>query len=64
MGNLTDKQLLKELRERLEERKKFEDEFNELNREYLSVTKKISDSEALKSHYFNISNEIVNPFTS
>ncbi|MBP8790585.1 MAG: HAMP domain-containing histidine kinase [Breznakibacter sp.] len=65
MGNLTDKQLLKELREKLEERKKFEDEFNELNREYLSVTKKLKDSEALKSHFIsNISNEIVNPFTS
>ena len=32
MGNFTDKQLLKELKERLEERKKFEDEFNELRK--------------------------------
>lgn len=65
MSTISDKQLLKEIKQRLDERKKLEDEFDELNRDYLAVSKKLKDSEALKSHFIsNISNEIVNPFTS
>lgn len=65
MSTLSDRQLLKELKTRLDERKKYEDEFNEINREYLQVVKKLKDSETLKSHFIsNVSNEIVNPFTS
>ncbi|MGQ1890216.1 sensor histidine kinase [Thermophagus sp. OGC60D27] len=65
MTNISDRQLLKEIRERLNERKKFEQEVQMLTRELQEVTKKLRESEALKSHFIsNISNEIVNPFTS
>ncbi len=65
MSNLSDRQLLRELRLRLEERKKLDDELTELSRDFQGVTKKLKESEALKSHFIsNISNEIVNPFTS
>jgi len=65
MSNLSDRQLLRELRLRLEERKKLDDELKELSKDFQGVTKKLKESEALKSHFIsNISNEIVNPFTS
>ena len=61
MGNLTDKQLLKELRDRLEERKKFEDELNEHNKDYWSVTQKLKDSQALKSHFISLFLHLTRP---
>ena len=65
MSNLSDRQLLKELRVRLEASKKAQDELQTLSKNYQEVSKKLSESEALKSHFIsNISNEIVNPFTS
>ena len=65
MSNLSDRQLLKELRVRLEASKKAQDELQTLSRDYQEVSRKLSESEALKSHFIsNISNEIVNPFTS
>lgn len=65
MSNLSDKQLLRELRLRLEDKKKMDDEFEELSRDFQSVSQKLKDSESLKSHFIsNITNEIVNPFTS
>ena len=65
MSNLSDRQLLRELRLRLEERKKLDDELKELSMDFQGVTKKLKESEALKSHFIsNISNEIINPFTS
>ena len=65
MSNLSDKQLLKELRDRLEERKNFDNEIKDLSRELQEVTRRLKESEALKSHFIsNISNEIINPFTS
>ncbi|MCU4163237.1 HAMP domain-containing sensor histidine kinase [Carboxylicivirga caseinilyticus] len=65
MSNLTDKQLLRELKIRIDERKKLDTEMKELSKDFQTVTKKLKESEALKSHFIsNISNEIVNPFTS
>ena len=65
MSNLSDKQLLKEIRDRITDRRTFEAELKELSKDYQNVTKKLRESEALKSHFIsNISNEIVNPFTS
>lgn len=65
MTNLSDRQLLKELKDGLQERTKYEQEVNMLSQELQDVTKRFKESEALKSHFIsNISNEIVNPFTS
>ncbi len=65
MTNLSDKQLLKELRDRLQERTKYEHEIKVLSQELQLITTRYKESEALKSHFIsNISNEIVNPFTS
>jgi len=65
MNNLSDKQLLKELKTRLDERKSLEDKLDALNKEYQQVCKRLKDSEALKGHFIsNVTNEIVNPFTS
>lgn len=65
MTNLSDRQLLRELKDRLQERTKYEQEVNMLSQELQDVTKRFKESEALKSHFIsNISNEIVNPFTS
>jgi len=65
MTNLSDRQLLKELKDRLQERKKYEQEIKTLSQELQMVTSRFKESEALKSHFIsNISNEIVNPFTS
>ncbi len=65
MNNLSDRQLLKELRQRLDESNKAKSELQDLSKDYQDVSRKLSESEALKSHFIsNISNEIVNPFTS
>lgn len=65
MSTLSDRQLLKELRSRLEESKKAKTELQSLSQEYREVSRKLNESESLKSHFIsNISNEIVNPFTS
>lgn len=65
MTNISDRQLISELRRGLQERKKFEKEVTALTQELQNVTKRLKESEALKSHFIsNISNEIVNPFTS
>jgi len=65
MENISDKNLLKELKKRLEERKKLDDEVKSLSKELQVVTHNYKESESMKSHFIsNISNEIVNPFTS
>jgi signal transduction histidine kinase len=65
MSNLSDRQLLKELRQRLDEASKAKSELQDLSKDYQEVSRKLSESESLKSHFIsNISNEIVNPFTS
>jgi signal transduction histidine kinase len=65
MANISDKQLLKELKARLESSKKNEDEVKTLSQELQTITQKFKESESMKSHFIsNISNEIVNPFTS
>jgi len=65
MSNLSDRQLLKELRLRLDESNKAKTELQNLSKDYQEVSRKLSESESLKSHFIsNISNEIVNPFTS
>lgn len=65
MSDLTDKELIEELKKRFEGNKQALEEVQELNRELKQVNKKLEDSEALKSHFIsNITNEIINPFAS
>ena len=65
MNNLSDRQLLKELRQRLDESSKARTELQDLSKDYQEVSRKLNESESLKSHFIsNITNEIVNPFTS
>ncbi|HOZ13781.1 MAG TPA: HAMP domain-containing sensor histidine kinase [Tenuifilaceae bacterium] len=63
--HLTDDELIQELKRRFEQNKKSLKELKELNNELKVVNKKLEESEALKTHFIsNITNEIINPFTS
>lgn len=63
--HLTDDELIHELKRRFELNKKSLKELKELNAELKVVNKKLEESEALKTHFIsNITNEIINPFTS
>jgi signal transduction histidine kinase len=65
MSKLTDEELIEELRNRFRMNKEAVEELQELNREMRIVNKKLEESESLKSHFIsNITNEIINPFTS
>lgn len=63
--NLSDSDLLDELRRRMERSRETTIELQALNHELKEVNEKLKASELLKSHFIsNITNEIVNPFTS
>ncbi|MCD4834135.1 MAG: HAMP domain-containing histidine kinase [Bacteroidales bacterium] len=65
MSDLTDKDLINELKKRFEQNKNALKEVQKLNKELIKVNKKLENSEALKSHFIsNITNEIINPFAS
>ena len=65
MASISDKQLLKEIKSRLDSSKKNQDEVKHLSYELQTITQRFKESESMKSHFIsNISNEIVNPFTS
>ena len=65
MSDLTDRELIEELKKRFDQNKKALAEVQHLNEELKKVNKKLEDSEALKSHFLsNITNEIINPFSS
>ena len=65
MSKLTDQELIDELQKRFEENRKTIQELKDLTEELKIVNKKLEESEALKSHFIsNITNEIINPFTS
>ncbi len=62
---ISDEELLAELKRRFEENKQALLELKSLNEELIVVNKKLEESESLKSHFVsNITNEIINPFTS
>ncbi len=64
-SEMTDTQLLEELQKRIAVNRKNLHDLTELNNELKVVNKKLEESEALKSHFIsNITNEIINPFTS
>ena len=65
MHKLTDKELLQELQARFNENVKSVEELKMVNQQLIEVNKKLEESEAMKSHFIsNITNEIINPFTS
>jgi len=67
MGNIliTDETLIEELKLRFAEKKRSLRELQKLTKELKEVNQKLAESESLKSHFIsNITNEIVNPFTS
>ncbi len=65
MIKISDEELLDELKRRFEENKKTVSELHRLNSTLTEVNKKLSDAESMKSHFIsNISNEMINPFTS
>jgi signal transduction histidine kinase len=65
MSKHTDQELIDELQKRFEENSKTIQELKDLTEELKVVNKKLEESEALKSHFIsNITNEIINPFTS
>jgi len=62
---ITDELLIDELKLRFEEKKNSLIKLEKITEELKEVNKKLAESEALKSHFIsNITNEIVNPFTS
>jgi len=62
---LSDEELLNELRKRFEQNKQSLNELSQLNQELKIANSKLEESEALKSHFIsNITNEIINPFSS
>jgi len=65
MRDLSDKELIDELKKRFEKNKNALQEVQDLNEELKKVNQKLEDSESLKSHFIsNITNEIINPFAS
>ena len=65
MNNLSNKQLLKEIKTRLDKVDELQRKLDVALSENQIMSKRLKDSEALKSHFIsNITNEIVNPFTS
>jgi signal transduction histidine kinase len=65
MSKHTDQELIDELQKRFEDNAKTIQELKDLTEELKIVNKKLEESEALKSHFIsNITNEIINPFTS
>lgn len=62
---ISDKELIEELKKRFIEKEKSLQELTQLTQELKTVNKKLEESEALKSHFIsNITNEITNPFAS
>ena len=63
--NISDEVLLNELSGRIEKYKTAVENLNSLNKQLLELNQKLTESEAMKSHFIsNITNEIINPFAS
>jgi signal transduction histidine kinase len=62
---ISDEELIEELQRRFKEKAKAVMELRDLTVELTLVNKKLTESEALKTHFIsNITNEIINPFAS
>jgi signal transduction histidine kinase len=65
INKLTHEELIQKLQSKLQENEMLKQQLNQLNISLIEVNQKLTDSESMKSHFIsNISNEIVNPFTS
>ena len=65
MSKLSDQELIEELQKRFAQNKVTIQELKDSTDELKTVNKKLEESESLKSHFIsNITNEIINPFTS
>lgn len=65
MSDLSDKELIEELKKRFTLNKEALKEVQDLNEKLKKVNRKLEDSESLKGHFIsNITNEIINPFAS
>lgn len=65
MNKISDTHLLNELKERFEKNKHSLEELEKITEQLTGVNKKLEESQKLKSHFIsNITNELVNPFTS
>jgi signal transduction histidine kinase len=65
INELTKEELIRELQSKIQESEMLKRQLKQLNISLIEVNEKLTESEAMKSHFIsNISNEIVNPFTS
>lgn len=65
MEIITDDELIKQLKDRLDEHKNTIQELQSVSEELRLANIKLEESEALKSHFIsNITNELINPFAS
>lgn len=65
MNNISDEQLIEELQKRMRQKEDALKQLQETTEELRKVNEKLAESEAMKSNFIsNITNEIVNPFTS
>jgi signal transduction histidine kinase len=65
INKISNDELIQELRTRLQDNEILQQQVNQLNIALKNVNQKLAESEALKSHFIsNISNELINPFTS
>ncbi len=64
-GRLTNQDLIHQLEERLQGSSEFQNKIDDLSERLYKVNKKLQEAEAFKGHFIsNITNEIINPFTS
>ncbi|MBN1596956.1 MAG: HAMP domain-containing histidine kinase [Bacteroidales bacterium] len=65
LNNISDKEIILELKNRLQEKAICEQQVKDLNISLKKLNRKLKESESMKSHFIsNIRNEIINPFTS
>ena len=65
MKEINNKQLLKLIKQKFDNIDLLEKQIDELNKQLEHLNTKLQESEAFKSHFIsNITNEIINPFSS
>lgn len=65
MKKITDEELVDEIRKRFNDCNRINKEYKDLMKQLWRTNEKLEESEAMKSHFIsNVTNEIINPFTS